>query len=680
MKGSDLFHQLACREPFIGLHPLVAEFFRDYLSREKAVRFGDQFVINTHFPPFPSRAFNNLAEHFGALGEPRNRNLYSVTLGITNRCRYRCWHCYNAGRTEQDMPFADIQKIARELSEMGSVMITLSGGEPLLRDDLEDITGLFDGRSCLMLNTTGSGLTPKRARALKEKGLFAIGISLDSMDPDKHDRMRGRGGAFQTALKALRYTSEAGLYPYIVAMATRDLIQPDHFMKFLEFAGKSGAREVHLLEPCSTGRLTGRNDIVLKARERRLIADHQAEVARREDLPVLSTFVYLESPKAFGCGAGLTYLYIDGSGEVCPCNLIPLSFGNAVREPLSAILERMGRYFIRPRTSCAGQILAKHIPSGAMPVPCETSERLCREHLPRDHRLPRFFVVKRRAGTTVGNRELREAYDRIHGDYDVCWLSEAGEPVRKLVKAIARLKPLPRRVFEAGCGTGFATSILADRLGPDCRISGADISGEMIRAARSRTLHSGYRNIHYFKGDALKIMTRRGPFDLIFSSWVLGYIPLDAFFRASRACLDRSGRIAFIVHKQNSPARELGIFFELVAENPSALKKRVHFDFPQDKEHVERVLKENSFIPERIAGGRLVFRCQSPDDVLAHLLRSGAGTAFYDALEPDSRQHMEERFKNELTRRARNGTYDVVHDYMTCIARLDTEGGEASTA
>ena len=76
MKGSDLFHQRACREPFIGLHPSVANFFRDYLSREKAVKCGDHFVINIHFPPFPGKSFNNLAERFGALGEPGDRRLY----------------------------------------------------------------------------------------------------------------------------------------------------------------------------------------------------------------------------------------------------------------------------------------------------------------------------------------------------------------------------------------------------------------------------------------------------------------------------------------------------------------------------------------------------------------------------------------------------------------------------
>jgi MoaA/NifB/PqqE/SkfB family radical SAM enzyme/SAM-dependent methyltransferase len=673
MRGSDLFHRLASREPFTGLHPSVAQFFRDYLSREKTVRFGDRFVINTHFPPYPSSAFDSLAEHFGALGDPHNRKLYSVTLGVTNRCHYHCWHCSNAGRAESDMPLADIQKIACELSDMGAVMITLSGGEPLLRDDLEDIAGLFDDRFCLMLNTTGSGLTARRARSLKKKGLFAVGISLDSMDPDAHDRMRGKPGAFQTALRALRIASDAGLYPYIVAVATRDLIEPGRFMEFLEFAGSSLAREVHLLEPCATGRLKGRDDITLNPAERRRIERYQAQVALRQDLPVLSTFTYLESPKAFGCGAGLTYLYIDGSGEVCPCNLVPLSFGNAARESLRAILDRMGEFFTRPRTSCAGHILSKHIAPGPMPVCREASEQICREHLPPDPSVPRFFSVKRRAASIVGNRELQKAYDSIHRDYDVYWLSAAGGPIRKLVRTVTALRPPPRSVFEAGCGTGFATSLLAGQLNPDCRIFAADLSRGMIRVAKERTASAGHRNVHYYRGDALTLMARRAPFDLIFSSWALGYIPMNRFFKVARASLNRPGRIAFVVHRQNSPGKELRIFYKLVGENPSVLKKRVHFDFPRDKAHVEWLLRENSFVPERITGGRIVFVCSSPEDVLTHLLRSGAGTAFYDALDPDSRQYMEERFKDELARRVRNGLYNVVHDYIMCIARTNNQ-------
>lgn len=668
MKGDELFRQLAAREPFTGLHPSVGAFFREYLRGEKAISFRGRSVINTHFPPFPGRAFENLAEHFGALGERDNRRLYSVTFGVTNRCRYRCWHCYNAGRKQRDLTLANVEKIARQLRELGSVMVTLSGGEPLLRDDLEDIVGLFDDRSCLMLNTTGSGLTEKRARALKEKGLFAVGVSLDSMNPEEHDGMRGKPGAFRTALRALETASDSGLYPYIVAVATRELIQPDNFMRFIEFAGKSRAKEVHLLEPCPTGRLSGRSDVVLNRTGKKRILDYQKEVAAREDLPILSTFLYLESAKAFGCGAGLTYLYIDGTGEVCPCNLVPLSFGNAVREPLAAILEKMGKHFVKPRTSCAGHTLRGHIPPGPMPVAREAAEEICREHLPRKHTLPRFFTVKKRATATVGSSELRDAYDRIYRDYDGHWLSQAGKPIARLVEKTAR--PGTLSIFEAGCGSGYATALLAEHFGPSSPIVAADISREMMGIARERIRLAGHGNVRFLHGDALKILRRRGPFDLVFTSWVLGYIPLRPFFAAAADSLNEGGRLAFVVHRQNSPARELGIFYELVAEDPSVLEKRVHFDFPDGKAHLKTLLEETTFVPEEISEGSITFRCGSPEGVLEHLVKSGAGTAFYDALRPDRRQEMEDRFKRALARgRSPKGTYDVVHDFVLCVAR-----------
>ncbi len=667
MRGDELFRQLAVREPFTGLHPMVGAFFKEYLSHEKAVEFDGRFVINTHFPPFPGKAFDNLARHFGALGEIGRRRLYSVTLGVTNRCHYRCWHCYNAGRQQRDMGLTAIEKIAGQLSEHGSVMVTLSGGEPLLRKDLEDIVGLFDDTSCLMLNTTGSGLTDARARELRKKGLFAVGISLDSQDPEEHDMLRGRRGAFRTALGALEIASGNGLYPYIVAVATHKLIQPGNFMRFIEFARDSHAREVHLLEPCPTGRLTGRNDVVLCGAEKQRILNYQRAVAVREDLPVLSTFLYLESAKAFGCGAGLTYLYIDGTGEVCPCNLVPLSFGNAAEEPLSDILARMGKCFAKPRTSCAGHTLRGHIPDGPLPVPRHTSEEICMRHLPRKHGAPRFFNVKKKATSSVGREELQRAYNRIHRDYDTFWLSEAKGPIEKLVKKV--VKKDVRRIFEAGCGSGYATALLAGSFGRPCRITAADISRGMIGIARQRIRLAGYDNVRFVLGDALDAMGRRGPFDLVFTSWVLGYIPLKPFFMSAASNLNEGGRLAFVVHRENSPARELGVFHELVAADPSVLLKQVRFDFPKDLARVEALLKECGLRPEELHEGHITFHYNSPDEVLEHLLKSGAGTAFYDAIDPSRRRDMEEQFKSALAdgNRPKRG-YRVVHDFILCVA------------
>ena len=666
MRGDEFFVGIANRPPFTKLHPRVAAFLKDYFAREKVVMFGDRFVVNTHFPPYPSGAFEHLVEEFGRVGTAAARRLYSVTLAVTNRCPFRCWHCYNAGRGQQDMALAPLRELASQLQDRGAVMVTLTGGEPLLRDDLTEIVAAFDARSCVILGTTGEGLSSERAVALKRQGVFAVGISLDSQFEAEHDRLRGRAGAFRSALRALGVAREAGLYPYVVSVATREFLPRERFLPFLRFAGAAGALEVHLLEPSATGRLADHPEVQLTAAERGRILEYQAEVAEDGALPILSSFAYLESAEAFGCGAGLTHLYIDGSGEVCPCNLVPLSFGNMTREPLDRILERMGRCFCRPRTGCVGRVLGGQLSSKALPLGPEESLAVCERRLPRVHALPRFFEIRDGAGSTdVGASELRAAYDRVHGDYDEFWLTAAAEPVDRLIGGMAWSGK--ERVFEAGCGTGYATGQLACRAGT---VLAVDLSEGMLARARRRLMGAGRSNVRFEVGDALAALAAGGSFDLVFSSWVLGYIPLVPFFAAAHRSLAGGGRLAFIVHRENSPRVPLEIFGELVAEDPAVLLKRVAFDFPRDGDRVRTMVASAGFEVETLGEGEIVFRYATAAEVLEHLLKSGAGTAFYDALDPKRREALTERFLSGLIRRKPPGAgFEVKHEYVVCVAR-----------
>lgn len=665
MRGDEFFARIATRPPFTKLHPSVAAFLKDYLSREKAIRFGDQWVVNTHFPPYPSRAFETLAESFARLGDASDRRLYSVTLAVTNRCRYACWHCYNAGRSQADVPLPRLAELAARVQELGAAMLTLTGGEPLLRDDLEAIAAAFDDRTCLILGTTGDGLTPARARALHDSGVFAMGVSLDTADEAEHDRLRGRPGAFRTALDALRTAGDAGLYPYVVAVATRELLQPDRFMAFARFAADAGAVEIHLIEPSATGKLAGQTDALLSPAERQLIFDHQRRFAEDESLPILSSFSYLESADAFGCGAGLTHLYIDGSGEVCPCNLVPLSFGNVAREPLDAILDRMGQHFRKPRCACLGRALAPGVPEGPVPTPPEISSELCQRCLPRDHAVPRFFRVRAEAEAEVGHDGLRAAYDRVHGDYDASWLVEAGKPIDDLVGRLA-LEGTDC-VFEAGCGTGYATAQLAARA---AQVTAVDLSEGMLAEARRRLAGGPAERVRLEVGDALEALATEAGFDLVFSSWVLGYIPLAPFFAAASRALAGGGRLAFIVHRENSPRLPLELFAELVARDPTVLRRRVAFDFPRDAARVEALLAEAGLADAEVWHGAVTFRYDSPEAVLDHLLKSGAGTAFYDAIDPERRNALTAEFLRLLAERNESPTgFAVTHDYVAAIAR-----------
>jgi SAM-dependent methyltransferase len=295
------------------------------------------------------------------------------------------------------------------------------------------------------------------------------------------------------------------------------------------------------------------------------------------------------------------------------------------------------------------------------------SEAVCSRCLPREHPLPGFFRAREEAAARreVGAEELRDAYDRVHGDYNAFWLSEAAGPVDELVERLAPAGPL--RVFEAGCGTGYGTARLAARLGPGAAYLAVDLSKGMIDEARLRLEAAGLRGVRFAAGDALEALGRGGPYDLVFTTWVLGYIPLKPFLEAAAAGLAPGGRLAFVVHRENSPREPLEIFSRLVADDPTVLAKRVDFDFPRDA--VQPAGVETARLGMSTCGKGDTFPRARPRGV-EHLLKSGAGTAYYDTLDPARRPELERRFLEELgTRHAGAPDIPVAHDYVACIAR-----------
>jgi len=268
----------------------------------------------------------------------------------------------------------------------------------------------------------------------------------------------------------------------------------------------------------------------------------------------------------------------------------------------------------------------------------------------------------------VDQEELRDAYDGIHQYYDEFWVKEAGKPVESLIAALSLSGN--ERVFEAGCGTGFATVLLAAQLRGVGHLVAVDLSEGMLTEARARARAQGFGRIDFRRGDALQELLTSRPFDLVFSSWVLGYIPLKPFFEAAAHALKKGGRLAFIVHRENSPYEPLQIFGEIVVEDPEVLTKRIAFDFPADTAQVSRQLAATGLEPVHLDEGEIVFRYRTAREALEHLKKSGAGTAYYEAVDPAKRDQLEALFIEKLTERRRGKPgYDVVHNYITCIAR-----------
>jgi len=99
------------------------------------------------------------------------------------------------------------------------------------------------------------------------------------------------------------------------------------------------------------------------------------------------------------------------------------------------------------------------------------------------------------------------------------------------------------------------------------------------------------------------------------------------------------------------------------------LQKRVAFDFPSGTGQIAAEMAAAGLAVAELWEGEVVFRYGSPEGVLEHLLKSGAGTAFYDAIDPDRREPLTREFLDLLARRRQPATsYPVVHEYVACIA------------
>jgi MoaA/NifB/PqqE/SkfB family radical SAM enzyme len=344
------------------------------MRSEKPHRFGGGVRINTFFPPWPSPAF----DRFCAAVAARRRVPYSVYLAASAECPYRCPHCSYGGRPRGALARERLLTLIAQIKAVGACTLGLTGGEPLLRADLDELIAAAGPELATTVFTTGHGLDRRRAEGLRQAGTTCVTVGLESADPAAHDAVRGVSGSFAEARAAVAACREAGLYTAISTVGFREKLASGELQRLYALGADWGVGEFRLLAPVATGSLAGCGAAMLSADELRLLADFHVRHNRRRDGPAVNSFAYLESDALFGCGAGYHHLFIDAAGEVCPCDLSPMSFGNCTEESLADIWRRMAEFFPRPRCGCLMGKLAGKFPAGAtLPLPRAQSEALC---------------------------------------------------------------------------------------------------------------------------------------------------------------------------------------------------------------------------------------------------------------------------------------------------------------
>jgi MoaA/NifB/PqqE/SkfB family radical SAM enzyme len=368
---------------------------------ERILRFEDRYVISSFVPPVPSRAFLTFVR-----GGIENERLYtdlayarrsaplSVHLCITTRCTYNCEHCGATLPNEQaELTKAEWIKVIQELQDLGIAYIVFSGGEPLLRNDMEEIISSIDDRSVTLLFTNGRGLTLERALSLKQSGLFFLAVSLDSAYAEEQNRIRRDPNAFSHALAAIRNASQAGLYTLVSAVVFKRDLNKENLVKLFKLAKENGAYEVRIHQPIPRGQLTDPQEaeqiFYTKDDITRLYKIQFATNQTMDGFPKVSSFPYTEGPCKFGCGAGILHSYISSTGDLWPCDFVPLSFGNVLKEGVKQTYSRMMSEAGIPKTYCWARAIAKKLKAKELPLRTEESIELCRACQSRSY--PRFF-------------------------------------------------------------------------------------------------------------------------------------------------------------------------------------------------------------------------------------------------------------------------------------------------
>ena len=169
----------------------------------------------------------------GLLGDALARPLHDLRISVTDRCNFRCVYCMPKEVFDKDyaylphsslLSFEEITRIARLFVAHGVEKLRLTGGEPLLRKNLERLVGMLAelrtpaGKPLDLTLTTNGSLLAKKAQSLKDAGLNRVTVSLDSLDDATFKRMNDVDFAVGDVLNGLEAAHKAGLGPIKVNM------------------------------------------------------------------------------------------------------------------------------------------------------------------------------------------------------------------------------------------------------------------------------------------------------------------------------------------------------------------------------------------------------------------------------------------------------------------------------
>jgi MoaA/NifB/PqqE/SkfB family radical SAM enzyme len=260
-----------------------------------------------------------------------------VNLQYDYICNFRCEHCsikrLQAKISKRKITVADVANLARQADEMGLARFVITGGEPLLFPDLDDLIAAIDPQKFFInLETNGWHFTEGKAEHLKNVGVDRVMFSVDNLDAEEHDHFRHRQGSFDRVMHAVDIAQAKGLNPFIQSVVTKQRLHSQEFIEFLEYFNSKGI-SVWGNQAKPVGAWEGNYDILFDKEDMTYIE----ELGKHHRV-----FTHLTPSYGLdmGCIAVKGMFTVTHFGDVLPCPFIQISIGNILDEPLKDIIQR----------------------------------------------------------------------------------------------------------------------------------------------------------------------------------------------------------------------------------------------------------------------------------------------------------------------------------------------------
>jgi radical SAM protein with 4Fe4S-binding SPASM domain len=272
-----------------------------------------------------------------------------VAWNLTRRCNLECAHCYIAAgpheTADSELSTEECLRIADEILALNPApLFILSGGEPLLRDDLPAIAARAAGRGAtVVVGTNGTLLTDQRISALQDAGVTGVAVSVDSLDPEHHDNFRHGTGSFAATTAAVERLAAHRLD--FIVQTTVHKGNRRELDRLVDWAADRGAVAFNCYFLVPTGRGARLSDLDARDYESvlsDLVRHHRTYLGRMmvraKCAPHFMRLLHQQAPDSpilnyeTRCPCGTQYCRITPDGKLTPCPYLPAEAGDLRRQ------------------------------------------------------------------------------------------------------------------------------------------------------------------------------------------------------------------------------------------------------------------------------------------------------------------------------------------------------------